>query len=170
MRDQDTGSLLRQQFCLEPLLAEDVHVVRGLVQEIEVRLRQPEREQPQPGLLTRRQPADRLVVHVHAEARASQEAGGAPVAETRTRRYATVRRLAARQVGHTLRGMTEDDTRADPHPGHLLRHNQAQHGDQLRLADPVPPQQHQPVTVDDLPWWWADASDSNTIDVAGLPP
>jgi hypothetical protein len=24
-------------------------------------------------------------------------------------------------------------------------------------------------TVDDLPWWWADASDNNTIDIAGLP-
>lgn len=24
--------------------------------------------------------------------------------------------------------------------------------------------------VDDLPWWWADASDNNTVDIAGLPP
>jgi hypothetical protein len=29
---------------------------------------------------------------------------------------------------------------------------------------------HLHVTVDDLPWWWADASDSNTIDIAGLTP
>ncbi|MFL5238370.1 MAG: DUF6130 family protein [Rhizomicrobium sp.] len=29
---------------------------------------------------------------------------------------------------------------------------------------------HLHITVDDLPWWWADASDSNTIDIAGLPP
>ena len=29
---------------------------------------------------------------------------------------------------------------------------------------------HPHVTVDDLPWHWADASDSNTIDVVGLPP
>jgi hypothetical protein len=29
---------------------------------------------------------------------------------------------------------------------------------------------HLHVTVDDLPWWWADASDNNTIDIAGLPP
>src|SRR5262249_15208364 len=29
---------------------------------------------------------------------------------------------------------------------------------------------HLHVTVDDLPWHWADASDNNTIDVAGLPP
>lgn len=29
---------------------------------------------------------------------------------------------------------------------------------------------HLHVIVDDLPWWWADASDSNTVDVAGLPP
>ncbi|MBV8169194.1 MAG: hypothetical protein JO021_20545 [Alphaproteobacteria bacterium] len=29
---------------------------------------------------------------------------------------------------------------------------------------------HLHVTVDDLPWHWADASDSNTIDVVGLPP
>ena len=28
---------------------------------------------------------------------------------------------------------------------------------------------HLHVTVDDLPWRWADASDSNTIDIAGLP-
>lgn len=28
---------------------------------------------------------------------------------------------------------------------------------------------HLHVTVDNLPWWWADASDSNTIDIAGLP-
>jgi len=28
---------------------------------------------------------------------------------------------------------------------------------------------HLHVTVDDLPWWWADASDDNTIDIAGLP-
>ena len=29
---------------------------------------------------------------------------------------------------------------------------------------------HLHVTVDDLPWWWADASDNNTIDIAGFPP
>ncbi len=29
---------------------------------------------------------------------------------------------------------------------------------------------HLHVHVDDLPWWWADASDSNTIDLAGVPP
>ena len=29
---------------------------------------------------------------------------------------------------------------------------------------------HLHVTVDDLPWWWADPSNSNTIDIAGLPP
>jgi len=28
---------------------------------------------------------------------------------------------------------------------------------------------HLHVTVDDLSWWWADASDNNTIDIAGLP-
>ena len=28
---------------------------------------------------------------------------------------------------------------------------------------------HLHVTVDDLPWRWADASDNNTIDIAGLP-
>jgi hypothetical protein len=28
---------------------------------------------------------------------------------------------------------------------------------------------HLHITVDDLPWWWADASDNNTIDLAGLP-
>jgi len=29
---------------------------------------------------------------------------------------------------------------------------------------------HLHITVDDLPWHWADASDSNTVDVVGLPP
>ncbi len=29
---------------------------------------------------------------------------------------------------------------------------------------------HLHVTVDDLPWHWADASDTNTIDMVGLPP
>ena len=29
---------------------------------------------------------------------------------------------------------------------------------------------HLHITVDDLPWLWADASDSNTIDLAGMPP
>jgi hypothetical protein len=28
---------------------------------------------------------------------------------------------------------------------------------------------HLHVQVDDLPWWWADPSDINTIDMAGLP-
>ncbi len=28
---------------------------------------------------------------------------------------------------------------------------------------------HLHLTVDDLPWWWADYSDGNTIDIAGLP-
>ena len=29
---------------------------------------------------------------------------------------------------------------------------------------------HLHITVDDRPWWWADASDNNTVDIAGLPP
>ena len=29
---------------------------------------------------------------------------------------------------------------------------------------------HLHITVDDLPWWWADASDNNTVDIAGLLP
>jgi hypothetical protein len=29
---------------------------------------------------------------------------------------------------------------------------------------------HLHINVDDLPWSWADASDNNTIDIAGLPP
>ena len=29
---------------------------------------------------------------------------------------------------------------------------------------------HLHVNVDDLPWLWADASDSNTVDIGGLPP
>ena len=30
--------------------------------------------------------------------------------------------------------------------------------------------EHLHIHVDDLPWWWADASDNNTIDLAGMPP
>ena len=29
---------------------------------------------------------------------------------------------------------------------------------------------HLHIQVDDVPWWWADPSDNNTIDIAGLPP
>jgi hypothetical protein len=29
---------------------------------------------------------------------------------------------------------------------------------------------HLHITVDDLPWHWADTSDNNTIDLAGVPP
>lgn len=29
---------------------------------------------------------------------------------------------------------------------------------------------HLHVSVDDLPWWWADASDNNTVDIAGFEP
>ena len=29
---------------------------------------------------------------------------------------------------------------------------------------------HLHITVDDLPWWWADGADNNTVDIAGLPP
>ena len=29
---------------------------------------------------------------------------------------------------------------------------------------------HLHISVDDLPWLWADASDLNTVDIAGLPP
>jgi Family of unknown function (DUF6130) len=29
---------------------------------------------------------------------------------------------------------------------------------------------HLHVTADDGPWWWADASDNNTVDIANLPP
>ena len=29
---------------------------------------------------------------------------------------------------------------------------------------------HLHIHVDDLPWLWADASDLNTVDIAGMPP
>jgi len=29
---------------------------------------------------------------------------------------------------------------------------------------------HLHITVDDLPWWWADPSNTNTVDIAGFPP
>ena len=29
---------------------------------------------------------------------------------------------------------------------------------------------HLHVHVDDVPWWWADPSNTNTIDIAGMPP
>ena len=37
-------------------------------------------------------------------------------------------------------------------------------------ADVSPRLGHLHVTVDSLPWHWADASDSNTVDIVGLPP
>ncbi len=29
---------------------------------------------------------------------------------------------------------------------------------------------HLHIHVDDLPWWWADASNINTVDLPGMPP
>jgi hypothetical protein len=29
---------------------------------------------------------------------------------------------------------------------------------------------HLHIRVGDVPWWWADASDNNTVDIAGMPP
>ena len=29
---------------------------------------------------------------------------------------------------------------------------------------------HLHVHVDDLPWWWADPSNTNTVDITGMPP
>ena len=37
-------------------------------------------------------------------------------------------------------------------------------------VDASPRVGHLHVIVDDLPWWWADASDNNTVDIANLPP
>src|SRR5919106_3548203 len=37
-------------------------------------------------------------------------------------------------------------------------------------VDVSPRVRHLHITVDDLPWWWADASDNNAVDIAGLPP
>ena len=37
-------------------------------------------------------------------------------------------------------------------------------------VDASPRVGHLHVQVDDLPWWWADPSDVNTIDLAGMPP
>lgn len=34
----------------------------------------------------------------------------------------------------------------------------------------VPRVGHLHIIVDEGPWWWADASDNNTVDVANLPP
>ena len=39
-----------------------------------------------------------------------------------------------------------------------------------RAANTSPRVGHLHITVDDLPWWWADPSNTNTIDIAGLPP
>ena len=38
------------------------------------------------------------------------------------------------------------------------------------LAQGIFQAQYLHITVDDLPWLWADASDNNTVDIAGLPP
>ena len=34
----------------------------------------------------------------------------------------------------------------------------------------IPTFGHLHINVDDLPWLWADASDNNTVDIAGFPP
>jgi len=39
-----------------------------------------------------------------------------------------------------------------------------------RAVDVSPRIGHLHITVDDLPWLWADASENNTVDIAGLPP
>jgi hypothetical protein len=39
-----------------------------------------------------------------------------------------------------------------------------------RALDVSPRIGHLHISVDDLPWLWADASDLNTVDIAGLPP
>jgi hypothetical protein len=79
--DDDAGWRMRQQFGLQPLLAGDIDVVGRLVQQLEVRLGQPKREQTQPRLLSRRQQADRPALHVHGEPRAGEQAGAALVAK-----------------------------------------------------------------------------------------
>jgi uncharacterized protein DUF6130 len=39
-----------------------------------------------------------------------------------------------------------------------------------RAVDVSPRIGHLHISVDDLPWLWADSSDNNTVDIAGLPP
>ena len=39
-----------------------------------------------------------------------------------------------------------------------------------RAVDVSPRIGHLHINVDDLPWLWADSSDNNTVDIAGLPP
>jgi len=39
-----------------------------------------------------------------------------------------------------------------------------------RAAQTSPRVGHLHITVDDLPWWWADPSGTNTIDIAGFAP
>ena len=97
---------------------------------------------------------------------------------------------AAAQTARDVRGASPYDTIADepapklvvdpPLPGPLAKGIfQAQYRvENLRIVpvfgaaatDVSPRIGHLHVTVDDLPWWWADASDNNTVDVAGLPP
>ena len=40
----------------------------------------------------------------------------------------------------------------------------------VAASDVSPRLGHLHITVDDLPWHWADASDHNTVDIVGLPP
>ena len=57
--------------------------------------------------------------------------------------------------------------RLDPVPGGERAHLSVFGAGALNVSPRVG---HLHIHVDDLPWLWADASDLNTIDFAGLPP
>ena len=93
---------------------------------------------------------------------------------------------SAREIrGHTPYGPIENEPAArlivdPPLPGPLARGLvQIQYRvENIRIVpvfgaaalDISPRIGHLHIKVDDLPWHWADASDSNTVDVVGLPP
>ena len=72
VRNQHAGRLAREDFGFQPFLSPDVHVVGGLVHQVEVRLRQTQRQQSQPGLLPRRELADGPALRVEIKARAGE--------------------------------------------------------------------------------------------------
>ena len=74
VRDEDAACAVLEDFRLELLLAGDVDVVGRLVHQVEVRLGQPQRQQPEAGPLSETQLADRSRLLLDDEASRGQEA------------------------------------------------------------------------------------------------
>ena len=147
--DQQTGCAMLDQFALQGVLPLDVEVVGRLVQQVEVRPRQPQKQHRQPRLLTAR------------EARGGRGLGvdGNPAPASRARAGWSARSLvrftASQGVGKAsslrqrLVGPTEPQ--AGRHPDVRVRSGECcpQPLDKPGLAGAVGPKQGHPVAVFD---------------------